>query len=646
MMLRWGLAQTALLSAGLGLCPEALPGPVFSEKGLAMARGSLESDTSSTPFDWSVLLYGLLLAAGTALAIAASREISSRIRKRRDPIEQTTSLEPETRTDPQPAEEWFRELEKLQQRLKVVEDNRERVPVKVPLSPPPPREAPRPPEFRELAALAEALRLNSREHSFAASPGDPALEDRLLAVVNLWLKDGINADRDDLLPLSRKVGLEARFYAHGDSSRIMRDPTTKVYPFVPSDRDGGWFWVELPDGDSLAVPADIACFRIGKAPDLLDKLLDGMRNPRQGFRFGRFYRACKFRQTEHGYSLLTRGRVLLNDSSPPGDWRLPPSFEEVQSRMAPAVHGRFTMGQSPKEAAAIVEFLLGLDARTRRLRDEPPPSPTLLPPVGRVRLVDEQTLQRLARLDERVNAIQSKAQCLEESLRGLAAPGAMASTDLIELRDLRDRVTRLEREPETRAPELSPELAQAPSAEASDEASAAPEDLPLSLEPPAPPVPPAPWDESKEWTSATQEAFANTDPGSPYPRRLAKLLDSLRLLPDGTDVHLVHLDWAAGGFRVHEDVDDEPLQCLTCGSSSQKQFAVSLGKRGEAKIQILFALGVHDSGGYPDGYRMLVPDARGGLFHIRSISVPARLEFNEETGKYGVVSPLQCELGV
>jgi len=284
-----------------------------------------------------------------------------------------------------------------------------------------------------------------------ASPPPDGDETRLLAVANEWLASG-NGDREKMAGLLSRMQLGARWYGHKDLAKIFADLGNYTYDFEPSERNGGWLWLAIEgSSDVLAVPADVTFFQLGKAPEFLERLFEGMENAKEGFRFARFYRACRLRPAAGGgYSLAAKGLLQLEGEPAPASPRrsyeslLSPSFRATP---VPAQ----SRSQQPGNAIPLLRTAMELmwddiqtlqnsvrEVRSARATAAPPPS---LPPV------DEGALKALIKTEVERGG-KAYEDVLKAAIKTEVEKGSKAYEDALKAsikRDYEDRLGWLEK---------------------------------------------------------------------------------------------------------------------------------------------------------------------------------------------------------
>jgi len=491
----------------------------------------------------------------------------------------------------------------------------------------------------ELESVVRLLAPPAATKSIARG-SSPSPEEVMLAAVNLWIGDEPR-DRSELLRLISPAGIDARFYGHGDAAATLRDPTNFIYPFEPADRDGGWLWVDLPSGESLAVPADTAFFKIGKAPDLLERLFDGMRNAPDSFRYRTFYRACRLRRApqSNGYALVEKGRVLLDKMPLPRDWTAPATYGEIQPRLGRRpnrVADVNLVAVSGGAAQVLANYLNKMTDSIAELESKAYQQP-------RVKSLSEADIENL--VDAKIESAKGDTAGLIRGLKNEFVPlKRSADESANQVENFARRLQNLETLVRTASDSVPVPPSQvrltAAGVGLAGLSDAVSDQKPL----PAPMEAAVGWQMPQGWQEAVTRAFSSDAMSAEYPERLRSLFSELRAL-NGSLVRLVHLKPKDADFELHDVADNAPeLQCQLCQSTKTNHFAVCVGESVCSKAGLLFPLGPYIYFDDPELYFALFQGVPNGAFRITAISSPARLE-RSGFGAFQVSAQMQCQFG-
>jgi hypothetical protein len=549
----------------------------------------------------------------------------------------------------------------------------------------------------DLETLSRAFRAQRPTPTGRIGNGNPD-EQRLVACVNEWLRNG-GGDRKYLLQLASELKLSVHFYAHKDLTRVLNDLTKFAYPFELSESDGGWLWAAVPgSNEQLAVPADVAFFQIGRAPDLLDRLFEGMKAARSGFRFQKFYRPCRLRPSPGDpgmYELVNQGRLLLAGADNP-DWPQPPDFQALSRSLA----GRTFSG--PTIARGLADLLSDVSSRLRTAEDGlaairedvkqvkvagPPrisqPAPAAAKILDRALIEKIDQIDRLKDQNERLkkdygtlierigNLEHDLLEVMDAQSQIRAQPPAGAPGAEPVKRSLEDLLAKIDRrqampavsvqQPQTiiRPPqEVMPTV---PDPFAKDPVSNAAENVGASLSIPEAPSTSAapspagaalvPRAASREprlpegWRDAVNCSAGPDDDQATegaFVERLRRLARELARLDPSLTVQLVHLATRDEDFEVHNTAGSTAQQphCVRCRAPQSWQLAVCVGRTGDAELMVLYPPGAMSQFNYPAGYKGLIDDLRSNNFRISTVQSPARLQL-ARTGDGSVYSVSQ-----
>ena len=489
----------------------------------------------------------------------------------------------------------------------------------------------------ELRDLATQLRPRQVRSPAVVLSGVPPEEQALLALVNHWLEGG-SRDRNELRAAAQELDLDARFYTHKDVSKALMDLGASRFCFEPSEKQGGWLWVALGTGEVIALPADVAFFQIGKAPDLLDRLFEGMKGASEAFRFHRFYKACRLRQagSMNIYEVASRGILQLDGQPPPSDAQPPDYAALVAARRGnPQEASDVSLANSLRTfITEVADRLQGQETAIQTVSDQ----------------LSTRASSNLTEMRNRAEALEQKVEGIESQVRRVAAdigalPAATSPAPPI--------AASVKEEPvqSTPAPAVPPETAPVPAT--------APQAAPPASPPPPPTVITVPPDPANErivpqpdwymppgWQQAMREACRLAAGGAEesadsrtYLWRLSLLRKTLAGLEQGVVVRIVHLKNEDDSFYVH-DIDSmgeeaEEVRCKECASMQSWQLVVGLGERDGMTLSVLLPLGAVYPSKYADGYDNLMENFRNSQFHIREVQQPARLRKNDR-GVYTV----------
>ncbi|MEK7752911.1 MAG: hypothetical protein AAB654_13400 [Acidobacteriota bacterium] len=485
-------------------------------------------------------------------------------------------------------------------------------------------------------------------------PSDP--EQFLLAAVNYWLESR-SRDRAELVRLVEALGVRAQLYAHKNLTRLFSDITKFVYEFEPSERDGGWLWVAGPEtGDFLIVPTDAAFFQVGKAPDLLDRLFEGMQRAGDVFQFRGIFRACRVRRSPDGagYTLEKKGCLQL-EGEPAPNLPLPPPYFDLRAHAAPPLAGQplaetlrdafLRSSEGLQRTQAILEDVRQQLAQARK---QPAAQAGIDELRQQLTQAQRQTTDQVAKLSEIEAALVALRGKLEElPSRPATAPVAAAPGESLAVKALRHqldaRISALETELLKLMERFDDDVARL-----GTEARAEGESLPKPGEEavaaaggqPAPARAAEAGKLPKAWREALRTAADRSVPPSPservskavFLRRLTELAQALSELgdPAASPVEVVHLKVKGEEFEIHET---EPIpqnpderMCKRCQVPHCFQLAVCAGAADEEAVSLLYPLGVLVPSNYPAGYINLVASLPATPFLIGDILQPARLE--------------------
>ena len=439
------------------------------------------------------------------------------------------------------------------------------------------------------------------------------------------------------MQLASALNLNARFCTHGDAASIVRDITNFVYPFSTSESDGGWLWLDTSNGESLAIPALIDFFRIGKAPDLLVRLVDGMQNAPTRFDFHCFYRACRFKPASqaNGYTLLQQGRVLVEGRTLPSAWQQPPDYHDVLNR-------KVTHPGAPEvrtSAVLLAEYLQTMESQISKLRRDIEALGSKL--IGAEQLKTEAAVQLKPLLEDIAGMRDQIAKLTQTVLQpkigsDLNLPTVRAMVNDVQ-RKLLGRIENLESKIDllnAKDDGLPPEQRISP-----DPFIAIETPLPPTYASDPPEIQPAVtlWAMPDGWKEAVSGAGTISRLDAPYAERVRNLEKRFGATSgraaSGKLVHLFHRD---GNFEIHQAVDREALTCRQCGGTEPTQFAVCIGEDTGFEFGILFPLGSYHHGNYPAGYSALIEKCPQVEFQLNEVLNPARLTQKASGGVYTV----------
>lgn len=493
--------------------------------------------------------------------------------------------------------------------------------------------------------------------SFASSrtgPRQPYEEAVAVALVNHWISTRSN-DRNLLLRQANELGVRAEFATHLDLSRCFGDNATFEYPF-DSSPNGGWFWVYSASGAVWALPIDAAQFAMGFAPNLLNRLFDGMQNARQGFQFRKFYHPCLMRPVPGKRSLFTmekRGLAQLEYASAP-DEPPPATMDELRSIRpgrgeSPSQSGVASVAWVPRWRRDVTE---ALESQARQLE-------TMRSEIGNLKAA----IQNLSYSTPRgtspdAGSIDRLRVNLESQIGSLSRRQADLEARLIQ--QLAGRVPAdLAREPERsmasppapppRETAFSPPSARPTQSEPQPVASFAAgtfpgesrigmsrlsEDLSVALDHAA-----ARPESEPETTDVPRQET--------YVRRVRNLVDDLKGLAPALPVSIIHLrrNQQEESFDAHETLPgSEPgeVYCAVCMGPQTWQLVVCIGELGDGTIQAIFPYGMLARGNYFSGYTALIDDLPPSAFSTVGITEPARLRLTDrEARRYTVVRKMR-----
>jgi hypothetical protein len=505
-------------------------------------------------------------------------------------------------------------------------------------------------------------------------PADP--EQSLLAVVDYWLELR-SRDRAELVRMAEKIGLRTQLYAHRNLTRLFSDITRFVYEFEPSERDGGWLWVAGSDGEEfLAVPTDAAFFQVGKAPDVLDRLFEGMQRASDVFQFRRIFRPCHLRRSPDGsgYILVKKGCLQL-EGDPAPSVPLPPAYNDLLASIT-AQCAAASGGQPLAETLRTA--LLGLSESLQRAQAD----------IDDLRQQLAQSQKQNGKLAEIEAALAALRPKLEEILtRAAPAPAPSAAGESLvvralrhqvdarigaleaELLKLRDRLNEVAAKLKEEAPQEGEGRPSKPGEKAvptsggepaSGEAAGAGQVEPAveGREPTAPAgmaaesgkLPEA-WREALRTAALRYGSAARSEQVSKA-HFLRRLIGLTQVLSDAADpaaspVRIVHLRVQGEEFEIHDTElipgNSEELLCKRCQVPHCFQLAVCAGTAGDEAVSLLYPLGVLVPSNYPAGYINLVEGLPGTLFLIGDVLQPARLAELQGEGRvhYRVLQKLK-----
>jgi len=452
----------------------------------------------------------------------------------------------------------------------------------------------------------------------------------LVAAANHWLETG-RSDRDEVPGMLLGLRIKAKWYQHMDLTRLFADLGQHSYKFEPSERNGGWLWLDLPASEALALPADASYFHLGLAPGLLERLFDGIQSPGEGFRFAKFYKPCRLKRTSgnsNDYSLVGKG-VLQLAGTPAPDLPPPASYDAVRRTLPPedtslslASLVRRTIERLEREME-VIRFrtdpqLRRPDSQARGPRDEgrQGAQPLLAAEIRKEVETHEKRLADLERGVENIRAALNRATPMsqarpEAGLEPLRATGA----------------------------------GKPPPRQFSGVERAQREALPL----------PEDWQDLLDRAARDKESQLKPNQLSTdnYLSRLHRLRyyfdEYLRKRTKSSSIpgRVIHMLYQDGRFAVHDThtIGDPPARsCMICGETVPfPQLVLCFGGHGAETLHVLLPYGAYIRSNYPKLYQLALsnpPDEE--CFEINGIQSPAVLRRgSERSGPYEIVERMR-----
>ncbi len=161
----------------------------------------------------------------------------------------------------------------------------------------------------------------------------------LVAVLNAWWSE-VKPVRSRLTEMLNSVGLPAQFFAMSEIEGSMGTPAWNgPYAFQPSEKDGGWLWVDRPYGRAIALPADPNFFYTPATLKILDRVIYGCEDLDIKPRFKKASSVCQLARADGSsgkYVMSERGVIWLEGRPKPKEYSEPGRvFESFLPQPAP-----------------------------------------------------------------------------------------------------------------------------------------------------------------------------------------------------------------------------------------------------------------------------------------------------------------------